>query len=113
MEQMELMEAAGCNLAGFDPCENVGWLYKGALFRRGRDHFGLRFVIGQVRVIRNQGLRLQLQTGKSDYELTFRYFEADGGIVRSPLQIKAKKYTGGCASQSQMAEAELLRQHFP
>lgn len=112
-EQMDRMEAAGCNLAGFDPCPNVGWLYKNMLFARGLDHFGLRFVIGQVRVIRNQGLRLQLQTGKSDYELTFRYFKADGGVVRSPLQIKAKKFTGGCASQGQMAEAELIKRHFP
>jgi len=96
-----------------DPCPNVGWLYRNMLRARGLDHFGMRFVIGQVRVIRNQGLRLQLQTGKSDYELTFRYFKADGGIIRSPLQIKSKKYTGGCASQGQMAEAELIKQNFP
>ena len=88
MEQMELMEASACNLAGFDPCQNHGWLYKNTLFAQGRDHLGLRFIIGQVRIIRNQGVKLQLQTGKSDYELTFRYFEADDGIVRSPLQQK-------------------------
>ena len=113
MRQMELMEASACNLAGFDPCQNHGWLYKNTLFAQGRDHLGLRFIIGQVRIIRNQGVKLQLQTGKSDYELTFRYFEADGGIVRSPLQIKAKRFTGGCASQGQMEEAVLLKKHFP
>eukprot|EP00927_Polykrikos_kofoidii_P045739 TRINITY_DN39820_c0_g1_i1.p1 TRINITY_DN39820_c0_g1~~TRINITY_DN39820_c0_g1_i1.p1 ORF type:complete len:595 (+),score=43.77 TRINITY_DN39820_c0_g1_i1:57-1841(+) len=113
-ELMETMEVSGCNLCGFSPHQkNTPWIVKEALYNRVGDQLSLRFVNGQARVIRNKGLRLELPTGKSDYELTIRYFQADGGTVRSSMSVSARSYTGGCDVSSQLAEAQLLQRHFP
>jgi len=115
MEQMAIMEVSGCNLAGFSPVASDDLILRDTVVHRAGDHLALRFIIGQVRIFRNQGLPIQLldAVGKSDYELSCRYFQADGGVIRSQLAIRCRKYLGGVATQSHMAEALVLRKHFP
>ena len=92
--------------AWFEACSIWDTGYTGGILRTGitearrlnplGHHLGHRFVIGQVRIIRNQGIQLQLKTSvvKSDYELTCRCLQVDGWIVRSSLGIKCKAYVG-------------------
>ena len=72
MEQMAIMEVSGCNLAGFAPVASVGLVLRDTVVHQAGDHLALRFVIGQVRIFRNQGLQIQLlnAVGKNDYELS-------------------------------------------